>query len=164
MTGRLQIVMKTKTIIPAVLAGTLSAAVLAVSLVAAETRPKRAATQTFMRMKLAWSQAALEGLTLEKFDVVSQNAIRMRDMTQSNQWFTMKQPDYLARTTNYQKSVEALYMAAVDKNLEAATEAYTKVARNCVECHRLVRAEQRKNAGLPAKTKSELDLRPVILP
>src|SRR6185436_10472058 len=68
----------------------------------------------------------------------------MRDMTQSNQWFTMKQPDYLMRTTNYQKSVEAFYMAAVDKNLEAATEAYTKVARNCVECHRLVRTEQRR--------------------
>ena len=164
MTGRLQIVMNTKIIIHAVLAGALSAAVLAVSLVAAETKPKRAATQTFMRMKLAWSQAALEGLTLEKFDVVSQNAIRMRDMTHSNLWFTMKQPDYLARTTNYQKSVEALYMAAVDKNLEAATEAYTKVARNCVECHRLVRTEQRKNAGQPAKAKSELDLRPVILP
>ena len=55
-------------------------------------------------------------------------------------------------------------MAAVDKNLEAATEAYTKVARSCVECHRLVRTEQRKNAGPPAKTKSELDLRPVIIP
>jgi hypothetical protein len=129
------------------LAGSLIAIVLGFSLVAAETKPRRAATQAFMRMKLAWSQAALEGLTLEKFDVVSQNAIRMRNMTQSNQWFIAKQPDYMALTTNFQKSAEALYMAAVDKNLEAATEAYTKVARNCVECHRLVRVGQRKNAG-----------------
>ena len=146
------------------LAGTLTVTVLAFSLVAAETKPRRAANQTFMRTKLAWSQAALEGITLEKFDVVSQNAIRMRNMTQSNHWFTMKQPDYMAQTTNYQKSVDALYMAAVDKNLEAATEAYTKVARNCVDCHRLVRTEQRKNAGQPAKARSELDLRPVIIP
>lgn len=107
----------------------------------AERRPR---AQTFMRMKLAWSQAALEGLTLEKFDVVARNAIRMRDMTQSNQWFTMKQPDYLRHTTNFQKSAEALYMAATDKNLEATTDAYVKMARNCVECHRLVRSEQRK--------------------
>ena len=147
-----------------VLAGTLSAGVLVFSLVAAETRPKRAATQTFMRMKLAWSQAALEGLALEKFDMVSQNAIRMRDMTQSNQWFTMKQPDYMQRTTNFQKSADALYMAAVDKNLEAATEAYVKVARSCVECHRLVRTEQRKNAGQPPKAKGDLDFRPVLAP
>lgn len=156
--------MNTKTMIRAVLAGALSAAVLAVSLVAAETKPKRAATQAFMRQKLAWLQAALEGLTLEKFDLVSKNAIRMRDMTQSNQWFTLKQPDYMAHTTNFQKSADALYMAALDKNLEAATEAYTKVARNCVECHRLVRTEQRKNAGQPAKTKRDSDLRPVIIP
>jgi cytochrome c556 len=72
-------------------------------------------------------------------------------MTRSNLWFVLKQPDYLAHTTNYQKSVEALYKAAVDKDLEAATEAYAKVTRNCVECHRLVRADQRKNAGQPTK-------------
>jgi hypothetical protein len=135
---------KSTALVRAGLAGTLAAAVVVCSLAAAETKPKRAATQAFMRMKLAWSHAALEGLTLEKFDAVAQNAIRMRTMTQSNQWFTMKQPDYMAHTTNYQKSVEALYLAAVDKNLEAATEAYTKVARHCVECHRLVRSEQRK--------------------
>jgi hypothetical protein len=152
------------TIIRAGLAGLLTATVLAFSLMAAETKPKRTANQTFMRMKLAWSQAALEGLTLERFDVVSQNAIRMRDMTRSNQWFTMKQPDYMALTTNYQKRVEALYMAAVDKNLEASTEAYLNVTRNCVECHRLVRTEQRKNASQPTKPKTDLDLRPVIAP
>jgi uncharacterized Fe-S radical SAM superfamily protein PflX len=148
--------------IRAALAGTVSAGMLALSLVAAETKPKRAATQAFMQQKLAWSQAVLEGLALEKFDLVSKNAIRMREMTQSNQWFTVKQPDYLAQTTNFQRSVDALYMAAVDKNLEVATEAYTKVARNCVECHRLVRVDQRKSAALPARTKIDLDLRPVI--
>ena len=139
--------------IRAALTGTLLAGVLVLSLVAAETKPKRAATQTFMRMKLAWSQAALEGLTLEKFDVVSQNAIRMRNMTQSNQWFTMKRPYYMQRTTNFQKSADALYMAAVDKDLEAATEAYLKVARSCVVCLRLVRDEQRKNFSQPPKAK-----------
>lgn len=131
------------------LALSFTAAVLAISLLAAERKPNRAATQTFMRMKMAWSQAVLEGLTLEKFDVVSKNAIRMRDMTQSNLWFTMKQPDYLTHTTNYQKRVDALYMAAVDRKLDAATEAYVNVTRSCIECHRLVRSEQRRNAGQP---------------
>jgi hypothetical protein len=111
----------------------------------AEVR-RRAETKTFMRVKMAWSQSILEGLTLEKFDVVSKNAIRMRDLTQSNQWFVVRQPDYLAATTNFQKSVDGLYLAAVDKNLGAATEAYTRVINQCVECHRLVRVEQRKNA------------------
>ena len=124
----------------------LTAGLLVFSLIAAETKSKRVDTQAFMRMKLAWSQMALEGLALEKFDLVSRNAIRLRDMTQSNHWHTIKQPDYLAHTTNFQKSADALYMAAVDKNLEAATEVYTKLARNCVECHRIVRVEQRRTA------------------
>ena len=113
----------------------------------------RADTQTFMRVKMVWSQSVLEGLTFEKFDTVSRNAIRMRDMTQSNQWFVVRQPDYMQRTKDYQKSVDALYMAAVDKNLDAATEAYVKVIRNCVECHRLVRTEQHKNLAPPTKPK-----------
>lgn len=156
--------MTTTTMIRAGLAGTLTATMLAVSLFAAETEPKRADTQAFMRQKLAWSQVALEGLTLEKFDLVSKNALRMRNMTQSNVWFRMKQPDYMAHTTNYQKRVDALYMAAVDKNLEAATEAYTKVARSCVECHQLVRTEQHKNAGQPAKSKRDSGIRPMLIP
>lgn len=135
-----------KTILGAGVTASLTATVLAVSLFAAETQPRRAVTQVFMRQKLAWSQGTLEGLTLEKFDLVSRNAIRMRDMTHSNHWLVLKQPDYLAHTTNYQKSVDALYMAAVDKNLEAATEAYAKVMRNCVDCHRLVRIQQRTAA------------------
>ena len=105
---------------------------------------RRAATQTFMRMKLAWSQTILEGLTLEKFDEVSKNAIRLRNMTVSNAWFVISQPDYMASTTNFQRSVDALYLAAVDKNLDGATEAYQKVMKSCVECHRLVRLDQRK--------------------
>ena len=110
---------------------------------AAEGR-RRADTQTFMRMKLAWSQNILEGLTLERFDAVSKNAIRLRDMTASNAWHVMRQADYMASTTNFQKNVDALYLAAVDKNLDGATEAYQQVMKSCVECHRLVRLEQRK--------------------
>ncbi len=121
---------------------------------AAEYR-SRVETQAFMRQKLVWSQAVLEGLTLEKFDVVSKNALRIRDMTQSNRWFVIKQPDYMAFTTNFYKNVDALYLAAIDKNLEAATEAYTQVARNCVECHRLLRLEQHKNAGQATLPKPE---------
>ena len=87
-------------------------------------------------------------------------------MTKSNQWFTLKQTDYMVRTTNFQKSVDVLYLAAVDKKLDAATDAYANVMRNCVECHRLVRVDQRKNATTaePATSKSDLDLKPVIIP
>jgi len=137
--------MKTKVTLVAG-AATLMAALLAGQFTLAAEARRRIETQTFMRLKMAWSQGILEGITLEKFDEISKNAVRMRDMTQSNQWFTLKQPDYMARTTNFQRSVDALYMAAVDRNLDAATEAYAKVTKSCVECHRLVRTEQRKQS------------------
>lgn len=142
-------------IIRALLVMALAAGVLTFSVVAAEKKAKRAETQAFMRQKLVCAQAVLEGLTLEKFDVVSKNSIRMRDMTHNNLWFMLKNPDYMTLTTNYQKSVEGLYMAALDKNLEAATEAYTKVSRYCVESRRVMRLEQRKadSSGAGTKTK-----------
>lgn len=154
--------MNTKPIIGVGMAGALTAAVLGLSLMAADVHPKRQATKAFMRQKLAWSQAALEGLTLEKFDQLTLNAVKMRNMTVSNLWFVIRQPDYMAHTTNYQRSVDALYIAAVDKKLDAATDAYMSVVRNCVECHRLVRLDQRKNAGQPVRPASDVTQIPII--
>ena len=133
----------------------IAACLLAGVLAAAESKPRRAATQAFMKMKLTHSQGILEGMALERFDLISKNALRLRDMTASNHWSIMKQPEYMAHTTNYQKSIDSVYMAAVDKNLDAVTEAYAKVARNCVECHRLVRTEQRRESlqVAPGKTR-----------
>lgn len=112
----------------------------------AELKPRRAAHQAFMRSKLVYSQAVLEGMALEKYDVISRNAIRLREMTSSNLWYSARQPDYMLQTTNYQKSVDSLYMAAVDKNLDRVTDAYAAVARSCVDCHRVVRMDQRRGA------------------
>lgn len=111
-----------------------------------QNRLLRIDTQVFMRQKLAWTESALQGLTLEKYDLISKSALRMRNMTQSNQWYVIKAPDYMARTTNFFKSVDALYMAGIDKNLDAALDAYTAVSRNCVDCHRHTRTEQRLQA------------------
>lgn len=125
-------------------------------------RKAREENKAFMRMKLAWSDAVLEGLTLDKLDQVSRNALRLRDLTHSNLWYSMRQPEYMRHTTNFQNSAQALYAAAVDKDLAAATEAYSKVTRSCVDCHRLVRVEQRR-LGTPApaaKTSSPVGERP----
>lgn len=124
-----------------------SMACLAAVLNAAGTKvDSRAGTKCFMCEKMGYAQAVLEGLTLEKFDDVSRNAVRLRNMTQSNLWYTSRQPDYMKHTAAYQKSVDALYLAATEKNLDEATEKYSQMVRNCVACHRLVRTEQAKKA------------------
>lgn len=110
----------------------------------------RTRQRVFMRSKLAYSQAILEGLTLEKFDLVSKNALRMRDMTQQGDWFLKQEwflynnPEYKAAITNFHHQTDALFVAAADKNLTSAKEAYKNVVDSCVSCHVLFRAEQMK--------------------
>jgi Cytochrome C' len=115
----------------------------AFALFGAEQKLHNLELRGFMRQKLVYSEGILEGMTLEKYDLVSKNAIRLRNMSQSNIWVKARNADYLRYTTNFQKSADALALAAADKNLDAVTDAYNKVTKNCVECHRLVRQEQR---------------------
>jgi hypothetical protein len=117
----------------------------AVNLFSADQFPRKLATRAAMRQKLAFSDGILEGMALEKYELISKNALRMRNMSQTNLWYITKQPDYMQHMTNFQKSIDALAMAAADKNLDSVTGAYVQMTKNCVECHRLVRREQQHN-------------------
>ena len=124
----------------------LATGIAAGTVFAASESAWREPMRLFMRQKLAYSQGVLEGLALERYDLVAKNALLMRKMSQTNSWMVLKHPDYMAQTTNYQKSLDALYLAATSKELDKATEAYSKVARDCVECHRVVRLDQHVKA------------------
>ena len=99
-------------------------------------------TRDAMRAKLDYSRGALEGLTLAKFDLVTTNALRLRDLSQTNVFRIIGNPEYLFRTTNFFQSVDRLLEAARVQNLERATTAYGEVVRNCIECHKTFRREQ----------------------
>ena len=72
-----------------------------VYVLAGAQREYRAQNKALMRMKLAWADGVLEGLTLEKFDQVSRNALRLRDLTHSNLWYSMRQPEYKKLTYRF---------------------------------------------------------------
>jgi hypothetical protein len=130
--------MKTKTAIIGIIAG----AALALLTIAA-TYEKREFSRGYMRQKLAYSQGVMEGLTLEKFDLVTKNGIRIRNMKLTNMMYGLKQPGYMRHVTNYQHTVDLLLGASVDKDLARATKAYQGIIQSCVECHRDYRTEQR---------------------
>jgi len=111
---------------------------------AATSDEKLTQMQIFMRAKLSYAQATLEGITLEKFDVASKNAIRLREMTQTNLWFKIQYPKYVEETKKFQANIDKLILAATDKNVNAAIAAYAKVSQNCVECHQMLRRDQRR--------------------
>ena len=109
------------------------------------TRPTRA----FMRQKIVYAQGLLEGVTLEKFDLVLTNAAPLRDMSHTNAFLLLKNPDYLQRITNFQVSVDALIRAAKEKDLDRTTRAYSGVTESCVNCHKYFRREQMIKRGVP---------------
>ena len=99
-------------------------------------------TQAAMRLKLTYAQGVLEGITLEKFDLIITNAARLRDMSQTNAFVLVGNWDYQTCKTNFQASVDALTLAAKEQNRQKATEAYMKMAQSCFDCHKTFRREQ----------------------
>ena len=99
-------------------------------------------TQVFMRQKLTYAQGVLEGITLDKFDLVLTNATKLRDMTLTNAFVLLGNRDYQGYKANFQTSVDALTAAAKEENHEKATEAYVKMTQSCFECHKTFRREQ----------------------
>jgi hypothetical protein len=119
----------------------IAAMVLALAIAHGQERKERR-TQPFMREKLVYAQGILEGITLEKFDLVITNATRLRDMSMTNAFLRLGNPDYLRCMTNFQSNVDALKAAAKDAQRDRVFEAYVKVTESCVVCHRVFRREQ----------------------
>ena len=122
--------------------------VLSLAGVGAATYEKRSASKSFMRQKLIYSQGVMEGLTLEQFDLVTKYGIKMRKMNLTNHFYVMGTPDYMSSLTNYQQSIDRMLFAAAGRDLNDTTQAYQRVVKSCVECHRSFRTVQRARRGL----------------
>src|SRR5215471_18293248 len=96
----------------------LLAAAFGISL-AADSGQKLRPTQPFVRHKLDYARGILEGITLERFELVTTNAIWLRNMAVTNSFFMLGNEGYKVASTNFQLRVNALLDAAHEKNLEA---------------------------------------------
>ena len=108
-------------------------------------------TRAFMRQKLNYSQGILEGLTLEKYDLITSNATLLRNMNLTNAFLALGNHDYLTNVANFQGKVDGLIKAATEKKLENCTEAYSQVVSSCVTCHKEFRREQFLKSGYVPK-------------
>jgi cytochrome c556 len=118
---------------------------------APKNQSKRATV--FMRQKLAYSQLVLEGLTLEKYDLITTYGQKMWNMAQTNLWSELLPVEYHQYSQKYRDNVLAMIDAAREKNLDGAMEAYRKSLQSCYDCHKYFRIEQR--AKVPAKKNYE---------
>src|SRR5437867_10433467 len=103
---------------------------------------KERPTKSFMRKKLVYSEGILEGLTLEKYDLVITNATLLRNMNFTNHFTKMSDPYYAKSIAEFQTKVDVVIKGAKEKLLEGSTEAYTKMLESCVACHKECRLDQ----------------------
>ena len=98
------------------------------------------ALKAFMREKLNYSREILEGLTLENYDMVATNALKLRLMTTQNEWRgVLKNVDFEEKTKLFQKTAVELSDAARSKRTPEMIKAYNNVVASCVDCHSMFR-------------------------
>jgi hypothetical protein len=123
---------------------TALALTLAGFLLAAEPQQQPAAETNqvgeFMRAKLLHSQGVLEGLSMEKYDLIARNSQSMSLLSQASNWQVLQTPEYRQRSTEFRRSVDALTEAARQRNLDGATLSFVQVTMKCVSCHKYVRS------------------------
>jgi hypothetical protein len=100
----------------------------------------------FMRLKLTYAQGVLEGLALEKMDLVAANAKDLKEMSAAAQWEVPTVPgaQYNEYTAEFQRIANDLGVKAKAGNLDGATMAYMRLTMSCVECHKAVRGAMAK--------------------
>jgi hypothetical protein len=101
----------------------------------------------FMRQKLTCSQGIVEGLALEKFDLIKTNAAIIRNMNLTNAFLSLKNPFYLQGIADFQARVDELTKAANEKDVDKAAAAYSEVVNSCVACHKQFRRDQVMNGA-----------------
>ncbi len=127
----------------------LSLGLLALTAVAISPRPVRSQDEpvhgsrtAFMRQKLVFAQNLLEALTVEDYPKMERSARALKRLSLASEWEVPTIPNveqYIPLTTQFQKITDDIARAGKDKNLDAATTAYTELAKNCVACHKFVR-------------------------
>jgi hypothetical protein len=100
------------------------------------------ALRPFMRQKLAYSQAILEGMAIEDYALLVKNARALRELSEDAQWRVSPNVNYLRLSNEFQTLADELAAKAQDRNLDGVTLAFFKLTNNCVACHKLVRDER----------------------
>jgi cytochrome c556 len=100
---------------------------------------KPSKTAELMRKKLKCSQGVLEGIALNQFDKIADNADELITISQKAEWVVVKTPQYELFSNQFRRSAESLVKNAKAKNLDGAALDYVDLTMTCVKCHKYVR-------------------------
>jgi cytochrome c556 len=100
---------------------------------------KPSKTAELMRKKLKHSQGVLEGVALNDFDKIADNADQLITISQKAEWVVVKTPQYEVFSNQFRKDAESLVKNTKAKNLDGAALDYVALTMTCVKCHKYVR-------------------------
>ena len=99
----------------------------------------RGKVHELMHRKLERSQKVLEGLALEDFGMIEENAEALTLLSQAAEWQIFPSSEYKQYSSEFRRSANALVQMAKDKNIDGATLKYVELTTTCVNCHKYVR-------------------------
>jgi NurA-like 5'-3' nuclease len=117
-------------------------AALAVGLSLAADASAEDKLSDFMKAKLTHSEKVLEGLSRGDYALIVKHSQAMSLLCEDELWSVLMTPEYLQRSKEFRRSVDAITDAGREKNLESATLAYVDSTLKCVNCHKYVRGIQ----------------------
>jgi hypothetical protein len=125
---------------------------LALTFLVVATHPTRAGDESpkesslWMKQKLKASQTILAALANADFEAIERNAQTMILMDYLEKALRQDMPGYRTQLRLFEFADRELIRAAGEKNIDAATLAFTQLTISCVNCHKIVR-EAGKSGG-----------------
>ncbi len=100
-------------------------------------------TREVMKIKLAYAQHLLEGVTTENAEIVVANAQKLSALSKSAGWRARETPEYELFSAEFRRHADAVARAAKDNKMDAASLAYFQMTMSCINCHRYMRDHRR---------------------
>lgn len=99
-----------------------------------------------MRRKLERTQEILNGIAIQDFDQISEQARLLAADVDNKLWEDLRTPDYRLYRSELEQIALAIEKAGREKDADAAASAYVRLTVNCLHCHQHVRKHRRAMA------------------
>jgi len=96
-------------------------------------------TPEIMQRKLDKTQQLLRALVLAEFEGIETGGSELDSLAEFQSWFVLPTPEYARHTEEFREAAQGVARAGHERDIAAATEAYTSVVRKCVQCHEYMR-------------------------
>lgn len=95
----------------------------------------------WMKQKLKYSQAILNGLATEDYDLILTSANKMKRLNRIEYFVKQRPAGYRTHLQTFQHAVTQIAQSAEKKRLDGAALGFTQMTLSCVSCHKTLRSK-----------------------